>query len=44
MIGAGQIELSPMVTQVLPARDAVRAFDLAGDRSRAVKVHLDFEG
>ena len=42
MIGAGGIDLSPIVTQVLPARDAVRAFDLAGDRKQAVKVQLDF--
>ena len=42
MIGAGEIDLSPMVTAVMPARDAVTAFDLAGDRSRAVKVQLDF--
>lgn len=42
MIGAGEIDLAPMVTQVLPARDAVRAFDLAGDRAKAVKVQLDF--
>ncbi|AUH34026.1 L-idonate 5-dehydrogenase [Paracoccus tegillarcae] len=42
MIGAGQIDLSPMVTQVVPAREAVRAFDLAGDRAQAVKVQLDF--
>ncbi|WP_299842606.1 L-idonate 5-dehydrogenase [uncultured Paracoccus sp.] len=42
MIGAGEIDLSPMVTQVLSAREAVRAFDLAGDRAQAVKVQLDF--
>ncbi|WP_140847605.1 L-idonate 5-dehydrogenase [Paracoccus sp. FO-3] len=42
MIGAGQIDLSPMVTQVLPAAEAQRAFDLAGDRAQAVKVQLDF--
>jgi L-idonate 5-dehydrogenase len=42
MIGAGEIDLSPMVTGTLPAREAVRAFDLAGDRARAVKVQLDF--
>ncbi len=42
MIGASEIDLSPMVTQILPARDAVRAFDLAGDRAQAVKVQLDF--
>lgn len=42
MIGAGEIDLGPMVTQVLPAREAVRAFDLAGNRAQAVKVQLDF--
>ncbi|RNF33693.1 L-idonate 5-dehydrogenase [Paracoccus methylarcula] len=42
MIALGEIDLSPMVTQVLPAREAVRAFDLAGDRAQAVKVQLDF--
>lgn len=44
MIGAGEIDLSPIVTQVLPAQEAGRAFDLAGDRMQAVKVQLDFEG
>lgn len=43
MIGSAKIDLSPMVTQVLPARDAQRAFDLAGDRNQAVKVQLDFD-
>lgn len=42
MIGAGEIDLAPMVTQVLPSREAVRAFDLAGDRAQVVKVQLDF--
>ncbi|MCF3973437.1 L-idonate 5-dehydrogenase [Paracoccus salsus] len=42
MIGSGRVDLSPMVTQVIAARDAIGAFDLAGDRSRAVKVQLDF--
>ncbi|SDD64419.1 L-idonate 5-dehydrogenase [Paracoccus isoporae] len=44
MIGAGEIDLSPMVTQVIPAADAGRAFDLAGDRAQAVKVQLAFGG
>ncbi|MFV0385847.1 L-idonate 5-dehydrogenase [Paracoccus sp. (in: a-proteobacteria)] len=44
MIGTGGIDLSPMVTHVIPAADAVRAFDLAGDRAQAVKVQLDFTG
>ncbi|MFT4013679.1 MAG: L-idonate 5-dehydrogenase [Paracoccus sp. (in: a-proteobacteria)] len=42
MLGTGRIDLAPMVTQVLPAAQAVAAFDLAGDRGRAVKVQLDF--
>ena len=44
MIGAREVDLSPMVTQVLPAAEAQRAFDLAGDRTRAVKVQLEFGG
>lgn len=44
MIDAGEIDLSPMVTHVLDAKDARRAFDLAGDRKQAVKVQLSFEG
>lgn len=43
MIGSGEIDLSPIVTRVLPVQDAVRAFELAGDRMQAVKVQLDFE-
>lgn len=42
MIGAGEIDLAPMVTQVIPAAEAQRAFDLAADRAQAVKVQLDF--
>lgn len=42
MIGNGQIDLSPMITQVLPATEAQQAFDLAGNRKQAVKVQLDF--
>ncbi|MBM3606401.1 MAG: L-idonate 5-dehydrogenase [Alphaproteobacteria bacterium] len=44
MIGAREIDLAPMVTQVLPASEAVRAFEMAGDRAQAVKVQLDFAG
>ncbi|WP_071797466.1 L-idonate 5-dehydrogenase [Natronohydrobacter thiooxidans] len=43
MIGAKEIDLSPLVTHVLPVTDGVRAFDIAGDRTRAVKVQIDFE-
>jgi L-idonate 5-dehydrogenase len=42
MIGSGAIELSPLLTATLPVARAVEAFDLAADKSRAIKVQLDF--
>lgn len=42
MISNGSIDLSPMVSAVLPAHQALEAFALASDRARAVKVQLDF--
>lgn len=42
MISAGEIDLTAIVTAVLPVAQAQEAFDMAGDRSRAVKVQLDF--
>ena len=41
-IATGAIDVSPLLTEVVPADDAVRAFDLAADRSRAMKVQLAF--
>jgi L-idonate 5-dehydrogenase len=41
-IGSGAIDVTPLLTEVIPLDDAVRAFDLAGDRSRAMKVQLAF--
>ena len=42
MIGAGRINVAPLLTEVLPMAHAVQAFDLAGDRTRAMKVQLAF--
>ncbi|WP_353476076.1 L-idonate 5-dehydrogenase (plasmid) [Salipiger sp. H15] len=42
MIDAGRIDLRPVLTGVLPARDAVPAFELASDKSRAMKVQIEF--
>ena len=42
VIGAGRINVAPLLTEVLPMARAVQAFDLAGDRSRAMKVQLAF--
>lgn len=36
------IDVSPIISSVLPFRDAQKAFDLASDRSQSMKVQLDF--
>jgi len=41
-IGTGAIDVAPLLTEVVPLAEAVRAFELAGDRSRAMKVQLAF--
>jgi L-idonate 5-dehydrogenase len=44
MINDRRVDLSPVITRAFPVRDAVSAFELAGDRKRAMKVLLDFSG
>jgi len=39
-IASGAIQVAPLLTEVVPLDDAVRAFELAGDRTRAMKVQL----
>jgi L-idonate 5-dehydrogenase len=39
---SGQIDVKPLVTHTMPMSDATDAFELASDRSQALKVHLDF--
>jgi L-idonate 5-dehydrogenase len=39
-IASGAIDVAPLLTEIVPLDEAVRAFDLAGDRSRAMKVQL----
>lgn len=39
-LAAGTIDVSPLLTEVVPLAEAVRGFELAGDRSRAMKVVL----
>ena len=41
-IGSGRIDPAPLLTEVLPMASAVQAFELAGDRARAMKVQLAF--
>ncbi len=42
IINEARVDLTPVVTQTFPMRDAVAAFQLAGNRQRAMKVLLDF--
>lgn len=41
-IASRRLDVTPLLTQTLPVDDAVRAFELASDRSQAMKVHLAF--
>ena len=39
-IASDEIDVAPLLTEVVPLDDVVRAFELAGDRSRAMKVQV----
>jgi L-idonate 5-dehydrogenase len=41
-IASGAIDVRPLITDTLPLAEAVRAFELAGDRSQSMKVQLAF--
>jgi L-idonate 5-dehydrogenase len=41
-IASRRIDVRPLLTEVVPLDDAVRAFELAADKSRAMKVQLGF--
>jgi L-idonate 5-dehydrogenase len=41
-LAEGRIDVAPLLTEVVPVAQAQRAFDLASDRSRAMKVQLAF--
>lgn len=42
MMNNGLIDVSPVITQTLPYKQAVEAFELASDRTRAMKIQLAF--
>jgi L-idonate 5-dehydrogenase len=42
LMQVGQVNVEPLISHTMPFEDAVAAFDLAGDRSRAMKVQLSF--
>jgi L-idonate 5-dehydrogenase len=41
-LAGGRIDPMPLLTQTMPIADAVEAFELAADRTRALKVQLSF--
>lgn len=43
LIDRGQVDMTPLVTDVVPMAEALMAFGLASDRSRAMKVQLNLE-
>jgi L-idonate 5-dehydrogenase len=42
LMGKGLIDVKPLLTETLPFDRASEAFELASDRSRAMKVQLAF--
>ena len=42
LINEGRVDMAPMITRAYPLSRAREAFELAGDRRRAMKVLLDF--
>lgn len=42
ILARGAMDVAPLLTEVVPLADADRAFALASDRSRAMKVQLSF--
>ena len=43
LINRRRVDLRPLLTEVVSLNEAKRAFDLASDRSKAMKVQIDFE-
>jgi L-idonate 5-dehydrogenase len=42
LMGSGLIDVKPLISQTIPFKRAVEAFELASDRSQAMKVQLAF--
>ncbi|MEM1382598.1 MAG: L-idonate 5-dehydrogenase [Pseudomonadota bacterium] len=42
MMRAGRLDVAPLITHTFPLDDAVPAFDLASDRSKAIKTQIAF--
>ena len=41
-LNQGLIDGKPVITRILPLADAVKAFQLAGDKSQSLKVQIAF--
>jgi L-idonate 5-dehydrogenase len=41
-LGTRRIDIRPLLTEIIDVSDATRAFELAADKSRSMKVHLSF--
>jgi L-idonate 5-dehydrogenase len=42
LINQKRVDLKPLLTEVLPLQEAEKAFQLAGDRARAMKIQIAF--
>lgn len=42
LINQKRVDFSPLLSEIYPVADAVKAFEAAGDRSRSMKVQLSF--
>lgn len=43
LMQAGRIDVEPLISHTMPIDEAMAAFELAGDRSQAMKVQLSFQ-
>ncbi|TPW30018.1 L-idonate 5-dehydrogenase [Martelella alba] len=43
LINQGRIDVKPLISDTYPLEDAITAFEMASDRSKAMKVQLAFE-
>lgn len=42
LVNQGRVDLRPLLTETYPLDDAIRAFEVAGDRNRSMKVQIAF--
>lgn len=43
LLNKGLVDVKPLISATVPYRNAAHAFALAGDRTQAMKVLLDFQ-